>query len=192
METTDHAKEVPVLGGEHLNRAAEKVVTAALESGGRAFCMFNGIRLEAGYGTIASDLVSHYQREMERQQKEYAASPEGIRAKAEAEAERTRLQHRADQLMANLLLLDFTDLDKVLSWLCAMEEPRDRIGVNVPTALIVNTFKLHGYEPNANCEPDFDENNRENYARWIIGQAISEPYVPMVNHFTEKWRQRFN
>jgi hypothetical protein len=44
---------------------------------------------------------------------------------------------------------------------------------------------------NANCGEEFNESDRDNYARWIIGQALVVPYAPMTQRFTAMWKEAF-
>lgn len=49
----------------------------------------------------------------------------------------------------------------------------DRIGVPTNAHLIIQELNSRGYIADMNCGKDFDENSKENYAKWIIGQCIA-------------------
>ncbi len=174
----------------HVSQAAVLLVDA-VKTHGDSFLVFNGLCLAADKFSTVEGLCESYDKLSEIRRKEYLASPEGIERTRKDEATRSALQHRANQLSRKLPLLDFNNVDGLLDWLCEMEDPRDRIGVQVNSDLIREVFEGHGYKPNANVGNAFNENDRENYARWIIGQAIAPVYVPMVRSFTEKYRLRF-
>lgn len=179
--------EVIAEPGNHISKVAAQLVAA----GNDAFTTFNGICVTAPKGSTVESICAEYDRLSELRAKEYRESPEGKQRAAEQKAEVERLQKKADELMKALPNLDFQNVGNLLWWLCEMESPRDRIGVNVDTAKITRTFERHGYTANMCCGPEFDENNRETFAKWIIGQAIAPAYVPMTRSFTEKWNDRF-
>lgn len=180
--------ELKLLGGDHISKAAEQLI-GLVKTDGDSFMIFNGICLPANqFSTIAS-ICDDYDRLSELSRKEYEASSEGIARKQESESERKRLQETADNLMGELPDIDFNDVAKVLDWFCAIEPSRDRIGVSVDNATIINTLESHGYLPNMCCGDEFDENDRTTFAKWLIGQALGP--VPMTRHFTEQWKERF-
>lgn len=184
-------KEIETAGpGSHISKSAKSLVDS-VKKDGDSFMNFNGILLAANQFSTVESICADYDRLCDVRQKEYAASPEGKAAKRKQEADRKRLQKDADRLMADLSHLDFNNVGNLLHWLCAMEDPRNRIGVNVDAGMIQRTFMKHGYEPNTCCGDEFDENDKETFARWLIGQAIADVYVPMVQRFTEQWRDRF-
>ena len=176
--------------GEHVRSAAERMVRK-LRTHTPVVCDFNDVRLTAVLGMSVDDILTSYQVQCDERVRAYEASPEGKAQKAEDERQRSALQAQADALMASLPYLDFSDVGKVLDWFCAIEEPRDRIGVTVPLEPIVKMLAENGYYAGVNCGPDFDETSRDNFARWIIGQALSDPCPPLVRHFAEQWRKRF-
>lgn len=179
-------KKIEVSPGEHLNDAAARLVEAA-----PATCEFNGITLTAVEGASAEGVVAFYNAESERRAKTYRESPEGREAERQKQTRVENLQAEADRLMARLSVLDFSNVAALLDWLSEIEDPRDHIGVKVDVPLIISTFVARGYQPNANCHEDFNESDPDNFARWIIGQAIQEPYYPGVRRFAEEWRERF-
>ncbi len=99
--------------------------------------------------------------------------------------------------MYRLSNLNFADDVAVLDWLCEFQDPSDHVGVVKQPGEVLSTFAANGYHPNVNTGKDFNKNDRDNVARWIIGQALSDLACEvgainhMVVHFTEKWKQRF-
>jgi hypothetical protein len=157
----------------------------------RCVSVFNGITLYADGASTVESIVADYHAQSEAKAKAWRASPEGKRATKEAADRQEALQLKADGLMHQLPSLDFSNVVVLLDWLSAIEDPRDHIGVKVDEQLIIDTFRAHGYEPNANCGDEFKEGDPDNYARWIIGQALNIPAYPAVSMFTEKWKEKF-
>lgn len=183
-------KEIETYAGQHVKRAAGNMI-AALGESKRVKCRFNDIVLIADRDSTVDSIVADYQEKCEERARRYRESPEGKAAVAAAEAKRAALQQTADRLMGELPHLNFNDAEAVLSWLCDMEEPRDHSGVKVDYPRMLHEFCRHGWEPDACVGPEFDENDKWNFAAWIVGQAIKAVYVPMTRHFTEQWRARF-
>lgn len=182
--------EIEATAGEHIRRTAERMV-AMVRTAKRVKCRFNDILLLADRDSTVDGLVAEFNQRCEARAKAYRESPEGKRAQAEADERRHNLQVAADELMAGLDRLDFSNVAALLDWLCAIEDARDHIGVTVDVSRIVATFGAHGYLPNVNCGADYKEDDPDNSARWLIGQALSVPYVPLVRHFTEQWKAKF-
>ncbi|MDP1689811.1 MAG: hypothetical protein Q8L52_01230 [bacterium] len=83
-------------------------------------------------------------------------------------------QARMDELIKHLDTLDFSDVGKVLEWCVAFEELSDTdvertVG---DTNKIVAKFAEHGYVPGMNTGAEYKEEDKENSAKYIIGQAL--------------------
>jgi len=187
---TNTTQEIELSVGEHITTAAEKLI-AACRNGGQAACKFNGVILAADKNSTIESIVDDFNHQSEEARIAYNESPEGKRAAWEALDRQTCLQIKADNLMEKLPDLNFNDPAVLLDWLCEMEEPRDHIGVRVDVERILQIFCANGYEPNAYCDDEFKDGDFYIHAAWIIGQAIASPYVPLVNHFTSQWKERF-
>ena len=179
-------KEIDVPGGYIIRGAAEGLVKNA-----PAFCMFNGIRLEAqSTDDNPEAIVATYHAECEKQAREWRDSPEGKASAAKQEARRVDLQNIADASMAHLAKLDFTNCDAVLAWVEQMADPCDHVGVDVSKRTIVTTFKLHGWGVGVNTGDDFKKDDERNFAGYIVGQFL-EYWHPIVAKFVADWRAEF-
>ena len=91
--------------------------------------------------------------------------------------------------------LDFTNDVAILDWFCAYQHPSDTMGVLKNAPRVLGTFLTNGYWPNANCGIEFKKDDRENVARWIIGQALSTMRVcavhQVIHHFVAEWKKKF-
>lgn len=67
----------------------------------------------------------------------------------------------------------------------------DTSGVIYNHAEVTHFFQSRGWPPGANCKPFFNEEDPRNYAGWIVGQWL-ESRIPLVLHFIEKWRVKFD
>jgi hypothetical protein len=186
---------IEVMPGEHIARAAEKLVAAAKALGSTVEATFNGVRLVAHPGSSVGDVCRHYDDECSRSAAERRLSPEG-RASAERDrAELARMQARCDHLIGRLPSLDFASLSAVLDWIGAFQPASDR-RVNFSREDVVSTFAKHGYYANMNVDDEFDPEGASNVAHYIVGQAIDHLATvgaihPMIPAFADDWREKF-
>ena len=95
--------------------------------------------------------------------------------------------------MRQLPSLDFNNQEKILDWLCAFVVP-----CNVVEDLqeVIGIFTSHGYEAGVNAGEAYNGEDKDNVARYIVGQALSsmrdEGFVPQViEGFMTDWKTKF-
>ena len=158
---------------------------------------FNDIELTATSDSDVNAIVKFYNDESERRDEEYDNSPAGRKAAREVEERKATAQQKHDALMRRLPNLDFSNDVAVLDWLCEFQDPSDYIGVVKQQDVVLTTFAAHGYYPSVNCGKDFNENDRDNFARWLIGQALdglrSEVGAihQVIHKFADDWKKKF-
>jgi len=178
------------MAGDYIPMAIVRMLAIAKLAEQSVRGTFNGVEIIATPTSLSATLVNQFHAEQERQGEEYRKSPEYARVQREQAERMTMLQQKADALMEQLSTLDFSNQTALLDWVAEMEEPRDHVGVRVDGELLVRTFEAHGYVAGANCGDEFKEHDADNFARWIIGQALESSY-PMVSHFAKEWKERF-
>jgi hypothetical protein len=154
-------------------------------------CKFNGIKMIAEVGLSDAEVFTAWNEARESEAKAYLASPEYAEIQREAEKRKQNLQTRANLLMRQLTTLNFSHIDEVLDWVAEMEDCRDHFGVVYDFDLIVNTFNKNGFYRGMNCKENFNENDENNFAGWIIGQTLDKVYPPMAGHFIKQWKAKF-
>lgn len=181
--------------GEHVSVACERMAGMAVD-GCEVECDFNGITLTACEGMTAKELEAQYYAKSQARRVEYEQSPE-YKAQLERDAkELEELNAKAVVLMARLEAMNWGSLREVLDWCAEVQPVADRIGVQMDKKRVVALFNEHGFEANVNCEEDYKENDAENVARYIIGQAldgfkrVGAPHGALI-HFVQKWRKKF-
>lgn len=102
-----------------------------------------------------------------------------------------------NDLMRELQTVDLRDVAKALDWMVRAEDPLGHGHTKADRALIVSTFEASGYRAGENVGPAFREDDRDNVARYIIGQAmdgIARMGAPhqIIHLFAERWRARFS
>lgn len=188
----DETKKISWLGGTHIEDAARDLVEAVAAGASEALGEFNDITLTAKPGTTAAEIETFYHVEMAARAEAYRKSPAGIKDAADREEATKQGQALADALMAELETLDISDSGVALDWLCRFQGPSDDIGVRKDAHRVVQTFVERGYGVNVNLGDEFNENDRENYARYIIGQALHGlqhigAIHGMVGVFRDRW-----
>lgn len=190
-------KKYEAMAGENISETAKAMVALAKKTNDTVETKFNDIVLTATSDSNADAIIADYHTKMEVASEAYHNSPEGKKAAREAEERKQRAQQKHDVLMRQLPNLNFGDDVAVLDWLCEFQDPSDYIGVVKQQDVVVATFATHGYQPNANCGKDFNGDNRDNFARYIIGQALGGltcevgAIHQIIHKFTDDWKKKF-
>lgn len=185
------AETIRFPAGLHIREAAKLLVERAPASG-----MFNEIELRAEGGETPEAVVARFTNQCEERAARYRVSPEGIAAAQARSNAKLGAQQVYDKQMAKLPALDFTNDLAVLDWLCAIQDATDTSGVRMDKNAILIAFATNGFRPNANCGDAFDGADRDNFHRWIVGQALDTLSAvsihPMIHKFAADWREKFN
>lgn len=184
--------------GEEISKFARRLIEHAMENAVDTEGDFNGITLSAGKDGKATerDLVGYYHNESKRRAEEYRNSPEGQQAAKEAEHRLASMQWTADLMVGKLDQLDFSDFEAVIDWCTEFQTASDHVGVSYDRDTVVRAFVDHGYMVNANVGDDFDGENEENFAKYLVGQAldgiqtVGAPHQ-VLHHFAEQWKAKF-
>lgn len=179
----------------HVSTYATSLVSALQQSETNVSGEFNGAKvvLEKGTDYAASDVEKMIKYEMDRQAEEYRNSPEWRKAVQEAMARVETLSQKAKELENQLHSLDINDLEAVLDWFCAYQEPSDHTSVKINSEMVVNFSYTHGYMRGMNTWEDFNEKDAQNYAGYLVGQALEGlesigAIHQVIHHFTNKWK----
>lgn len=85
----------------------------------------------------------------------------------ENEERKEKMQRKHDILMEQLLNLDFNNQEALLDWICEFQNLSDYIGVVTDQEKVLGIFAEHSYQK------AFNREDRDNFARYIIGQVLS-------------------
>lgn len=181
--------------GDSIVKTAQVMVEMALP-GEPVMAVFNGIEVTASFGDSADKIVQDFWTKSERRHEEYINSPEYKEQQQQDEERKVALQLKLDALLQKLPSLNFADVTSVLDWLCELQEPTDHIGTVAPVNAILARFALKGYYPNVNTGANFKKDDGDNYARYIIGQALENltrvgSIHGFIHHFTAGWKLQF-
>jgi len=181
--------------GEHIDNYAERVAQAALNSD--VVVMFNGIEFTLPKGEHDSaDITEKWKKLSDERDEKYLNSPEGKVATEAGKRDIKEKQEKINELTKQLDTLDFSDVKEVLEWCVAFQGPSDRIGVKKNKNKIISKFAEYGYFPGVNTGSRYKAEDRENSARYIIGQALSGiadigAIHHVINRFYDEWKAKF-
>jgi hypothetical protein len=163
-------KQINIRPSCHLHDAVTGMVHHVAIMGESVQCEFNGVTLIADGNSTVNSIMRHYNDEREKQSQEYYKSDEYKRVLRETEI----LQHKCRKLLDVFFYdLDFSDLEQVLNWLIEFQECLERVGVTFNSELVVHFFERKGFVESANIGINFNLRDKENFARYIIGQSMA-------------------
>lgn len=157
---------------------------------------FNGIQLEISKESTLETIIKDYDIQCEQRHQEYINSEE-YRIKQEQERiELKQLNEKANKLLNQLDNLDFSNYELILNWLSEIQSLTDRIDVNTQNQKIIKMFNTNGFKSNVNTGEEFIEEDRENFARYIIGQCLDGlsrvgAIHPAAVRFINDWKNKF-
>lgn len=185
--------------GAHIFDAVRHLIATAHKNGAPTKMDFNGVTVVATKESDPVRLVAEWQREMDRLAKEYRRSPEYAEQQRKRATEIEREIVQTDALIEELPLLDPTDLGALIDWFVRVEGSIGDVAVtSMPRQqVILGAFMEMGFRPGENCWAAFKPGDRENEARWLIGQCldgigrVGSPHQ-MVHMFAQDWYRRFD
>ncbi len=157
---------------------------------------FNDIELVANFSSTADSVVKKFENECSLRSIAYRNSPEGRAAEASNIRQKNKAQETVNNLMKELPSLDFKNNVKVLDWINRLQPASDYVGVEVSSKKIVEIFADHGFLPGVNIGANFKENDEDNFAKYIAGQALGFlekgwPVHHVVGRFIDDWKKKF-
>ena len=122
--------------------------------------------------------------------------------KKEEKNELTEQQLEGKQKELNLLMIKFQkmnkhDYTKVLKWVVKVQEYTAIPRLNISVNKIIIGLKEAGYRVNENCGEEYLAGDKENEARYIIGQVLSNmqhhkrSIDPIIKKFSEDWLEKY-
>lgn len=186
-----------VLFGEDISSACAKAADLMEKRGEPVEMTFNSISLTIGPGETAQQMREAYWTEYQRRFRAYQASDEGVMAENQRQARLTHSQNVMDEALVELETLDFTDYLAVINWLRKIREPSNHSGVIFQAADVARNFYHHGYMPNENSGRDYNGEDMENSARFLVGQAIVSllhggGIHQVFDHQSDLWLAKFH
>lgn len=114
-----------------------------------------------------------FQRKLNKRIEEYEKSPKWQAEIQKEKEEKERYTNEANKLVAQLNQLDFSNFEEILDWFYQILPLSDkRIWVEFDRKNVISTFLENWYWIRVNTWKDFNRNDPENFARYIIWQGL--------------------
>ena len=194
--------DLEVQAGSYLDNTIEGVIAGLkiAEKAGNRGCIaridFNGVMLLMSAKSVVKEVVEYYHYQLKLEWQAYVNSPEYKWRKQLEEAQIERLMSELEVIMAQLEYMDLSNIDHVLSWLNEIQPYSDDSRLKVPAKHIAKVLRSHGYLRDVNCNENFKEDNKENVARYLVGQALDGleyrgAIHSMYCYFYPEWQEKF-
>lgn len=157
---------------------------------------FNGIEITATPASCGLKLAEKWTLEMERRREEYENSSAYKEHLKEMQMKAAANKEKVYSLINDLAELDYTNFEAILDWLVSLEKVADDRDPSVNLTVVAKTFIDKGFEIDANLHEKFNGEDAENYARYLIGQALhnlneNKNIHQVIDYFTEEWKKKF-
>lgn len=182
--------------GDTVQIVCKSLVLEAQQLNEEVFFKFNDITIIAHKNSDPNKLVESFLETNQKRLHDYYNSKEYKQKCLKEKKETEQNQKKMDLVMKKMDSIDFHDLDSIINWWLLFES-NHYSGVYFHTNQIIQTFESKGYKSNANIGISFNSENKENVARYIIGQCLqgiqSHGHInPIVHKFAREWREKFN
>jgi hypothetical protein len=183
--------------GKDISEACIALVKEAKMKKEDIFIIFNNVKIISKVDSDPKQLEEYYLKEVERLSIEYQNSEEYKIQQEKRNQELMETQKKLDESMEKLKYLDCSNQKEVLNWLCEIQPCTDLVGTNVDSNEIVRFFEDNDYFPVVNLGDNFNEDDQDNFARYIIGQCLSQlkergSFHHILVKFAEDWNKKFN
>lgn len=182
--------------GENINTTAKNMIALAKEKKGDVRTLFNNIPLLATEQSVPENIVKDFETKHNEASETQRKSPKGQYEEVNREKEKKEIQDKINCLIGQLPSIDFSKQEKVLDWLCKFQPLSDHTNVKTDASKILKIFEKHGYRPGINVGKNFQEENPDNHARYIVGQSLEnlqavDAIHPVVHKFAKDWKKKF-
>jgi hypothetical protein len=180
-------------------QAATRLVRAANHCDEALWADFNEVQMVARPGDAPELVAAGYKAEADAKFRAYLRSPERWRKELEARRQAGSIQEQTDAYLATRAAIDMDDLDEVITWLEELlAVTKGGIG-NVDWHAVAKDLESHGYRENENADEAFDEHDRVNHGRYLIGQYLAfikdgsnmNTLDNVFGRFAQEWRDLF-
>lgn len=190
---------VDALPGDHVSTIIQKMVDAVQAGTGyqKAVSQFNEIRIVVTEHDTVESAEKQFERKTKASRKAYRRSTVRNRHKRKEKEKQKQLQQEGKALIQKLKRVDKTNYDSLLSWLTAFQPYSDTVGLKLPKYEVLQTLKQHGYQADENTEEHYNSEDKENTARYLIGQCVDglekhRAIHPVLVNFHKEWKERFS
>jgi hypothetical protein len=172
--------------GQQMHRYAEIVLAKAEQTRKTAMGLFNELPMIAFPGDKQAEVEARWRQLNEQHRTSYHRTPEYSQFMAMNESKAAK----AISFMEEMRRANLQDLKTVIG-LLSRSGIIGYTGTYQHTSEFVRMLKEAGYEENVNCGENFKADDKENVARWIVGQAMTMPGSGIEERFCKDWLHRW-
>jgi hypothetical protein len=189
--------KIEISAGIDINSVIDQAISRAKEIGGYVGFDFNGTTLVVTEDSKPADVLAAWKADGKKQSEEFKNSAKGQKLIREREESNRMDQKTIDAHLAYLPhMLKENDIAKAVVWCGGFAEVNDNRNLTYDKMAIIQAFVQAGYHLNINTGVNFNEEDKDNYARYIIGQCLDNlsadmPMMPIAKSFADKWVQKF-
>lgn len=178
--------------GMRIEKCIEELIKQSRDRYTDLYVEFNGIKITATPFCTVEELLYHYNKTVDKKRKEYLNSEAYKKSQAKEKETVQRMQNHIDKSVKKLERMN--NHTEIVAFVGKVQAFTDRVGVD--SSLILETLRNKGYKSGVNTNEDFNEKDSDNYARYIVGQAMSNLETvgaihPMVSVFANSWNRLF-
>lgn len=157
---------------------------------------FNGIECRVLSDSKPAEIVDHYHATLDARHKEWVSSAEGKAYEARRQEEFASQLEKVRALEAQLPAI-VDDRDALVAWVGAFGEVNDHVDIKIDRNGILGLLNGAGYQANDCVGDKFDGENKDNFARWLIGQAMDGllrrggRVRPIAAKFAKEYAEKF-
>lgn len=179
--------------GDRIDDTLQVVIAMVIESGKPVVTphSWDGKDFVVQPGETYGDAMQRWGEEWDRRSKATEATPEWQAAMAKQAEELAACQELAQIAMAQMNEVDFTSHLAVIDWLVSIRQAAADSRVTMDRERIMLALRGVGYEAGANCGPEFNPDDEDNFARYLVGQAMSDGRCIINPRHVEEWLSRF-
>jgi hypothetical protein len=153
--------KVSFTDGLNIEQVAQSMLNLAKEKNANVIFPFNETQIKASPTDNCSSIVNRYWENL------HANGMDSEQKSAESYSPEVK------QAMAEFHALNFGDTGEIIQWFEKHMPLFGKFNINFPINTVISKLESEGFERNANTGTRFDGKNRENFARYLIGQVIS-------------------
>ena len=166
--------KIEIRGGENISSAIDSLIKQSKDYNSSVFAIFNDIKIVVSPDSNKEFVFNKFKEDQNKLMTEYLMSEEYIQKTKNFNTEQVKIQEKLNSIIQNEFPTSKSSKKDILIFLEKLQPYTDFIGLNVQVNKILNGLIKLGFKENVNCNELFKENDENNFADYIIGQAMDQ------------------
>jgi hypothetical protein len=187
--------------GDHINGFAKQMIKERdqrLSNGDTELVegRFNDILLVASVTSTWESIVDHHKNQCDQASRKYRRSKLFKKRFSKSKRQNIKRHRQLKRHMKTLPELDTTNHYAVLDWLNTLLPYAENYYARFDRTNVIRCLESAGYQANANTAENFAADNMDNFAGYIVGQALDGlkrhgSIHSMMSTFYGQWLEKF-